>query len=32
MQDTPFTEKGHIVDLFGSNLKLWEDIRKALNE
>ena len=30
MQDTPFTEKGHIVDLFDSNLKLWEDIRKAI--
>ena len=30
MQDTPFTDKGNIVDLFGSNLKLWEGIRKAI--
>lgn len=31
MQDTPFTDKGNIVELFGENMVVWRKIVKAID-
>lgn len=31
MQDTPFTDKGNIVELFGDNMNMWGEIVKAID-
>ena len=31
MQDTPFTDKGNIVELFGDDMQMWGEIVKAID-
>ena len=31
LQDSPFTDQGNIIDLFGDNKSLWLGIREVIN-
>lgn len=31
LQETPFTDKGTVADLFGDNINLWSGIREVIN-
>ena len=31
LQESPFTDKGTVADLFGDNIKLWSGIREVIN-
>ena len=31
LQESPFTDKGTVADLFGDNINLWSGIREVIN-
>ena len=32
LQQPPFTDRGNVVELFSTNLGVWNDIRKAIEK
>ena len=30
LQETPFTDQGSVVDLFGNNISIWNSIKRVI--